>query len=315
MPARAWWSATWPSWSRAVSRDAAGEDRAPHGSRTVPGRPVATGGDDLPFRRPRDDGDSVQRRQRLPGDAWQPRGGSRRDRPRHVHKRFPRDLADPARGGGFRVRPHRPDDRQRPRRQADEAVRRRRTVDPRHLRARELRAVPRLPRRRPATQPGVAYAGRQAGPRRVDPDGLDDAAAPGGPHPRGDHAHGRRADRDLLAAAEPPGRQGRVLRALRSDGRGHRPTQGGRVRRAGAAPPRPLRPRRPHAPGLPVRAVAHDDRGGRRPPPRDDRRDRDDPQRRRGPRQDGLPHRGARGQQGPAGEAGDLPHLPRRPCA
>ena len=38
-------------------------------------------------------------------------------------------------------------------------------------------------------------------------------------HPRGHHAVRRRPDRHLLAAAQPPGRQGRVPRAVRGDGR------------------------------------------------------------------------------------------------
>ena len=67
--------------------------------------------------------------------------------------------------------------------------------------------------------------------------------------------------------------------------------------------------------GLPVRRVRDDDRGGRRPPPRYRGRARGHPQRHRGPRQDGLPGRGARGQEGPPGEGGGLPHLPRRPGA
>ena len=45
------------------------------------------------------------RRQRLPRHARQRRGGPRLPRARHVHQRLPRDLADPARRGGVRLRP------------------------------------------------------------------------------------------------------------------------------------------------------------------------------------------------------------------
>ena len=44
------------------------------------------------------------RRQRLHRHARQPRGGPRRLRARHLRQRLPRDLADPARRGGLRLR-------------------------------------------------------------------------------------------------------------------------------------------------------------------------------------------------------------------
>ena len=67
--------------------------------------------------RPRRHRDALRRRQRLPRHARQRRGGPRRPRARHLRQRLPRDVADPARRGGLRLRRARPDDRQRPRRQ------------------------------------------------------------------------------------------------------------------------------------------------------------------------------------------------------
>ena len=124
---------------------------------------------------------------------------------------------------------------------------------------------------------------------------------------------GRRADRDLLPAAQPPGRRGRVPRAGEAMGEGADPRKAGRLRRAGAAPA--------------SCTYAHEDRmllGYRCAQSRmtiavaaDHHLETDDAhevilRERRGPRQDGLPGRGDRGQHGPAGEAGRLPHLPRR---
>ena len=94
----------------------------------VPDRPVAARRARVRRRRPRVHRDAVRRRQRLHRDARQPRGGSRRPQPRHVPQRLPRDVAHPPRRGGLRLRQDGPDDRQRPRRQADEAVRRRRAA-------------------------------------------------------------------------------------------------------------------------------------------------------------------------------------------
>ena len=162
--------------------------RRPAGPEPLPDRRVAPGRVRGPVAGPRRDRDPVHRRQRLPRDARQPRGGPGGPRPRHVHQRLPRDVADPPRGVGLRLRAHRPDPRQRARRQADEALRRRRAADPRHGGPRALRAEPRLPGRDPASHPDLAYAGRQAGARRLDADGLDDPAAPRRADPRGDDA-------------------------------------------------------------------------------------------------------------------------------
>ncbi len=71
---------------------------------------------------------AVQRRQRLPRPARQLRGEPRLPHQRHLRQRLPRDLADPARRGGLRLRQGRADDRQRPRRQGHPALRRRRAA-------------------------------------------------------------------------------------------------------------------------------------------------------------------------------------------
>ena len=144
----------------------------------VPRRPLAPGRVRPRPQRPRRHRDPVHRRERLHRDARQPRGGPPRVRARHLRQRAARDLADPARRGGLRVRPHRPDHRQRARREADEALRRRRAARHRHRRPRALRARPRLPRRRAAPLAHLAHAVGQAGQGRLHPDGLDDPAPP-----------------------------------------------------------------------------------------------------------------------------------------
>ncbi len=180
------------------------------------------------------DRDAVHGGQRLPGPEGEPRGGAGRVRARHLRQRVPRDLGDPARGGGLRLRAHRSDHRERPGRQAGQGLRRRRAAHPRHRRHRALRAVAGLPRRRTSPQPGVAHPLGQAGPDRLDPDGLDDPAASRGDHARGHHAERGRPDRDLVAAAQPSGRHRRVPRR-HPDARGaDGPPQVRRVRRAGA---------------------------------------------------------------------------------
>ena len=248
------------------------------------------------------------------GMRGNPEEGATVVRPRHLPQRLPRDLADPARRGGVRLRPDRSDDRQRPRRQAHEDLRRRRAADLRHRRPRALRALPRLPRRRPAPQPGVAYAVRQAGPRRVHPDGLDDPAAPRADDPRGRDAHRRRPDRDLLADPQPPGRHRRVP--------GRRAARSARAidpRKAAAFDGRVLLPRMQlrHATtgccsatsarnsGMTIAVAADHDLHDRR-------RARDRRPRRRGPGQGGLPGRGHPGQHHAAGEDRRLPLLARR---
>ena len=89
--------------------------------------------------------DAVRGRQRVPRPARERRGGARDARARHLHQRLPRDLADPARRGGVRLRPGRSDHRQRPRQQDDQAVRRRRAAAARGGRPRVVRARPGLP--------------------------------------------------------------------------------------------------------------------------------------------------------------------------
>ena len=119
------------------------------------------------------------------GMRGNPEEGRAGVRARHLPQRLPRDLGDPARRVGVRLRAHRPDHRQRPRHQGPQDLRRRRAADVRHRRPRGVRADPGLPRRRAAPQPGVAHPVRQAGADQLDPHGLDDPAAPGDHDPRG----------------------------------------------------------------------------------------------------------------------------------
>ena len=271
---------------------------------------MGTGRDQLPARRHGRDRDAVRRRQRLPRDARQRRGGPPGVRARHLPQRLPRDLGDPARRGGVRLRAHRPDHRQRPRHQGPQDLRRRRAADVRHRRPRGVRAHPGLPRRRAAPQPGVAHAVGQAGADQLDPHGVDDPATPGDHDARGRDAVRRGADRHLLADPQPAGRHRRVPLA-RASARQCRPAQGGGVRRAGADAADELRQRRPDAARLPVRPLRHDDRGRGGPHPADRGRARDHHQLRRRHGQDGLPGARHRGPHDPAAEDRRLPLLAR----
>ena len=203
----------------------------------LPDRPVAPRRARVRRRRPRPDRDAVRRRQRLRRHARQPRGGARRAQPRHVHQRLPRDVAHPPRRGGVRLRQDRPDDRQRARRQADEAVRRRRAAAAAQRRPRGVRAGARLPRRHPHPRPRVAHAGRQAGAGPVAASRQPRPPAPGDAHVRGDAARRLGADRRVVAAAQPPGRRGRVPRRRPRSRQGLRPAQDAAVR-----PPRARSP-------------------------------------------------------------------------
>ncbi len=168
-----------------------------------------------------------------PRPARQPHRGPRRPGARHVHQRPARDLADPSRRAGLRLRGGRADDRQRPRREGHARVRRRR--------ARLAR------RRRRARVPAHARsAHRCAGaPRGLgDPVGKARAHARRahrelrGAPPRGAAARGRGGElrcpgHDQLPAAQPAGR----CRCLcghtdRHEGRGIRPAQGREDRRS-----------------------------------------------------------------------------------
>ena len=198
-----------------------------------------------------------------------------------------------------------------PGRQADEALRRRRAARHRHRRPRALRARPRLPRRRAAALGHLAHAVGQAGQGRLHPDGLDDPAPPRRADPRGDHALRRRTAGRLVAAAQPPGRRGRVPPAGGSQRGPRGPAQGRRLRGAGAAAPHPHGQGRPDDARLPVRELADDGRRGRRPRAAHGRPLRGRPGRRAGPHQDGLPRRRPGGQHPADREDRGLPHLAR----
>ena len=119
-----------------------------------------------------------------------------------------------------------PDDRQRARQQDHEALRRRRTDAAVGRRPGALRPVAGLPRRGAAPQHHLAYAGGQAGPGLLDPDGVLHPAAPGDHDLRGHDARRGGAGGDLLPDAQPAGRPRRVPRPGRRDGRRGRPAQG-----------------------------------------------------------------------------------------
>ena len=234
----------------------------------LPGRPVAAGRDRVPGRRPRPGRVAVLRRQRLPRHARQPRGGPRRFRARHVHQRLPRDLADPPRRGGLRLRPRRPDDGQRPRRQADQALRRRRAAAADGGRARRTTSVPSTSAPAPsnARWSGGRPPASGCGSRSTRMVSLADR------HLavitlRGHRARRRRAGRDQLAGAQPPGRRGRVPRP--ADAMGGDPRKAGAVRPPGAAAAGQERRRPPAGAAASAARIADDARRRRRPPGRD----------------------------------------------
>ena len=168
---------------------------------------------ELDRRRPGPHRVPLRRRQRLPRHAGQPDRGARSPHPRHLPQRLPRDLADPARRGRLRLRQDRPDHRQRARRQADEALRRRRAAAAPRGRPRPLRAG------RSTSAPGVSHrelvwttpAGKRLrvrSERMVSLEHRHLAVL----QLRGRAARGLGSDRDLVPAAQPPGRRGRVPR-------------------------------------------------------------------------------------------------------
>ena len=180
-PARRSSSRTSPSWSRPGGARMNGHAVGPGPARPrpVPDRPVGAGRDQLPARRPRRHRDAVHRRQRLPRDARQPRGGPAVVRARHLRQRLPRDLG---RSGTRRRRSASPAPARRIVNVPDTKVLKIYVDDePLTFGTADLEHYERssrLPRRRAAPQPGLAYAVGQAGPHRLDPDGLDDPAAP-----------------------------------------------------------------------------------------------------------------------------------------
>ena len=267
---------------------------------------------DLPqHRRSRRDRDPLRGRQRVPRHARQPSGGPRRAHARHVHQRLPRDVADPPRRGRVRLRQDRPDDRQRAGQQADEALRRRRAAPARDGRPRGLRAQHRLPRRHLAARLRVAHPLGQAGAGAQQPNGVLHRAAPRADD-AGDHdARRRRPSRRVEPGPQPPGRRRRVPRDGPLDGSGLRPAQGRRVHRAGPRAARALELGSSDDPGLPLRLVADDDRGRRRPRDHDGEHLRGSHRDRARPGSTRLPRRRQAGQADLHHQGRRLPHLPR----
>jgi alpha,alpha-trehalose phosphorylase len=154
-----------------------------------------------------------------------PSRGARGPLARHLPQRLPRDLADPPRRGGVRLRQDRPDDRQRARRQADEALRRRRAAAAREA---DLDSYERVIDFRTGVSNRELVWRTPAGKRvRVSSERMVSL----------EHRHlavmtlevtlldGTAPDRHLVPAPQPPGRRGRVPRAVGGARRGHRPRQ------------------------------------------------------------------------------------------
>ena len=264
-------------------------------------------------RRSRPHRDAVRPRQRLPGDAGQPGGGARGPQPRHLPERVPRDVADPARRGGLRLRQDRPDDRQRARRQAAQAVRRRRTAVAADRRPRLLRARRRLPQRRADPRHDLAHAGRQARAGVVAADGELRAPPPRRDDLR-DHAARRRgAGGGLLAAPQPSGRRGRVPREGRRPRRGQGPAPGPQVHRTRPATTVAARGRQRDRARIPVRQQQDDARLRDAPPHRHLVPGRRHHQRRPRPRQDRVHRAGHAGRPDQDHQARVVPLVERRP--
>src|ERR671911_512671 len=109
-------------WEHSQTRDRA----APRAS--LPARRVADRRGPLDTRVLRPDRDGVRALERLRRCPRSAGRGTALARPRHVHQRLPRDVADRPRRGGLRPRENGPDDVHRPRRDGPRAVRRRRAA-------------------------------------------------------------------------------------------------------------------------------------------------------------------------------------------
>jgi hypothetical protein len=148
-----------------------GPDR-PARPQPLPARRVGPGRNRLLRRRHGPHRDPVRGRQRLPGPPRQRGRGPGRPCARHLHQRVPRNLAHPSRRRGLRVRPGRPDHRQRPGCEDHPDLRRRRAAGAHPRRTAQLRAPARLRRRHPLPLAGLAHPVRQAGPDPLSPPGL-----------------------------------------------------------------------------------------------------------------------------------------------
>ena len=195
-----------------------------------------------------------------------PSEGWRRPRSRHVSERISRDLADQARRGRIRLRQDGPDHRQRARRQAPQAVRRRRAPAARRCGSRRVRACHGFPYGGLVSRIDLAHAGREARPRALRAHGQSRTPASRRDATRRDLARRERPGRHLVPVAQPARRRRRVSRNRCSTGRGRRPAPGAPVRPPGAAAPSadPPRPRRSgrgrgHA-GLPLHEQRDDSR-------------------------------------------------------
>ncbi len=159
---------------------------------------------------PRHHRDPLRRGQRLPRPARKRRGGARLLQPRHLHQRFPRDVAHHARRGGVRPCARRPDHRQRSGPQDHPSVRRRRAAAAVDRGPSGVLAHARHAHRRAHPRPAVAHARREPRPRALAAHGVVLAASPRRDDLRGLAARQGGADRDLLPAAQPPGGPRRV---------------------------------------------------------------------------------------------------------
>ena len=206
--------------------------------------------------------DPVRPGQWVSRHAWESPGRTRLTLPRHLHQRVPRDLGHPPRRERLRLRQNRPDDRQRSRRQAHEALRRRRAPAAQHQRDPVVQAVDRFSGRRVAPRTRVAHPSRKTGARGHQPHGVHDASPSCTHGHRGDDARGRCPGRHQLPDPQSPGRYGRVPQRGSRHGIGGGPPQVTPVHRTGAQTPTALELRPTHDPGVPDRQVPHDPGGG-----------------------------------------------------
>ena len=147
--------------------------------------------------------------QRRPRPARHARGGHAEPRGRRRPQRPPRDVADRLPRGRLRAGPGRPDDRQRDRRHADPALRRRRALRPDHGEAAALRARAGHADRRAQPRGRVGDRARAPDAHPLATPGVAGAPPPGRHGLRGRGPRRRRAHRHLLGARDPRSGRGR----------------------------------------------------------------------------------------------------------